>query len=190
MNRPQGDFWSRRKALVAQEAEAAAAPVEQPEDQLSDAELLAKYDLPDPDTLSLGDDIRGFMARAIPEHLRRRALRQLWRTNPVLACVDGLNDYDGDFTDAGGTGTVQTGYQIGKGMLAHIQHVARQAEDLLANDDAPVLGSEVEETCEVPDMPESVTEPVATTPDAVEEQAPVAPRRMKLRFDDDAEVGA
>ena len=187
MNRPQGDFWSRRKAQVAQEAEA-AVPVEQPDDQLSDAELLAKYDLPDPDTLSLGDDIRGFMARAIPEHLRRRALRQLWRTNPVLACVDGLNDYDGDFTDAGGTGKVQTGYQIGKGMLAHIQHVAQQAEDLLANEDAPVLVSDVEETTEVPDMPESVTEVVA--PDPVEEAAPVAPRRMRLRFDDDAEVGA
>lgn len=100
MNKPATDFWSRRKAKVAQEAQAEEIVQDVPQEDLSDAEILAKFDLPDPDTLKLGDDIKGFMSKAVPEHLRRRALRKLWRTNPVLACLDGLNDYEDDFTDA------------------------------------------------------------------------------------------
>ena len=38
----------------------------------------------------MGDDFSGFMARNVPDHLRRRALRKLWVSNPVLANLDGL----------------------------------------------------------------------------------------------------
>ena len=58
----------------------------------------ARLGLPDPDTVVSGDDVAAFLARAVPRAIRNRALRSLWRSNPVLACVDGLNDYDGDFT--------------------------------------------------------------------------------------------
>ncbi len=71
-------FWDRRRAAVkAEEAAAQQAAAEQAEAQhqatlaeKSDAELLAEFDLPDPDTLKAGDDFSAFMARAIPEHLR------------------------------------------------------------------------------------------------------------------------
>lgn len=132
------DFWSRRRAEVAAEAEAdhlaqaqqseADALVER--EAKSDAEILAELDLPDPDTLQPGDDVRAFMAKAVPDRLRRRALRQLWRLNPVLANVDGLVDYGEDFTDSATViENLQTTYQVGKGMLAHIQEMARQAEE-------------------------------------------------------------
>jgi hypothetical protein len=45
-------------------------------------------------------DFTRFMKEDVPEALRKRALRQLWRSDPILANVDGLNDYDDDFTDA------------------------------------------------------------------------------------------
>lgn len=74
-------------ATSMQETDEAAAPP-------------AEADLPDVDSLDYESDYRGFMAEGVSEDLRNRALRRLWRSNPVLANVDGLNDYDEDFTDA------------------------------------------------------------------------------------------
>lgn len=136
MNRP-GDFWSRRKARVEAEAaedarraeEERADAVAEALEEKSDADILAEYGLPDPDDLVPGDGIAGFMRREIPERLRRRALRTLWRSNPVLACVDGLNDYDGDFTNAAtDMPGVKTAYQVGKGMKAHVEALAAEEE--------------------------------------------------------------
>jgi len=94
-----------------------AAAAEAPEER-SDADILAALGLRHPDEMQAGDDFGAFLRVDVPEHLRRLALRKLWRSNPVLACVDGLNDYDGDFTnavtDAPG---VQTAYEVGKGIV-------------------------------------------------------------------------
>lgn len=191
MTGQSNDFWSRRKAMVAEEALEAELelPQEVPQEELSDAEILAKFDLPDPDMLKLGDDIKGFMSKAVPEHLRRRALRKLWRTNPVLACVDGLNDYDDDYTHVSGE-AVKTAYQVGKGMLYHLQEMARQADVLLASDDEAVVELPQGETSE--DMQELETAAfVATSTDAKDVQAheQSTPRRMRLQFDEDAAQG-
>ena len=125
-----GDFWSRRKAAVAaeQEADERAIIAQAEADELAkreeqtDSEILEELNLPDPDHLKAGDDITGFMSKEVPERLRQRALRRLWRLNPVLANVDGLVDYGEDFTDAAVVmDGMQTAYQVGKGMLAHVQ---------------------------------------------------------------------
>lgn len=135
------DFWSRRKARVeAEQAEEArraeAAEVEEKHKQLeekTDAEILEEFGLPDPDNLEPGQDIVGFMNKAVPERLRRRALRQLWRLNPVLANLDGLNDYDGDFTNAATDAPgVKTAYQVGKGLLRHVQALEEQERAKIA----------------------------------------------------------
>ena len=66
----------------------------------------------------------------MPDRIKKVALRKLWTSNPILANVDGLLDYGEDFTDAAvGAGVVETTYQVGKGMLAHVQEMARQAEE-------------------------------------------------------------
>ena len=131
------DFWSRRRAAVEAEAvtEArAVAEVEVAEREAAladrdEAELLAELDLPDPDTLGAGDDFKAFLTDAVPARLKTRALRRLWLTNPVLANVDGLLDYGEDFTDAAmAVENIQTAYQVGKGMTAHVEELARQAE--------------------------------------------------------------
>ena len=141
------DFWARRKAAVeaeeAAEAQAAEAQVLDAEREAleakTDEEVLAELNLPDPDHLKPGDDIRGFMGQAVPDRLRRRALRQLWKLNPVLANVDGLVDYGEDFTDSAlVVENLQTAYQVGKGMLAHIEEMARQAAEKEADADARI----------------------------------------------------
>ncbi len=200
-----GDFWSRRKAQVEAEAEAQARAVEaearaaQDAEQAekSDAELCEELGLPDPDTLQPGDDFRAFMAKAVPDRLRRRALRRLWLSNPALANLDGLIDYGEDFTDSARVlENMQTAYQVGKGMTAHVEEMARQAEAEAkaaerpqaeetpeeAEDDHPQV-AETEE-------PQEMAEPYAwaDTPEA-EEAAPPR-RRMRFEFDDTAGTSA
>lgn len=144
-------FWSDRKARVQAEALAeeqetlarAAAEEQAVQEAKSDEELLEEFGLPDPDSLKLGDDVRGFMSKAVPDRLRRRALRQLWKLNPVLANVDGLVDYGQDFTDSAMVvENLQTAYQVGKGMLSHVQEMARQAEEKLAKAEMAEAASE------------------------------------------------
>jgi len=55
-------------------------------------------ELPPVETLDGDSDYTGFLADGVPEELTRAALRRLWRTDPVFANLDGLNDYDEDFS--------------------------------------------------------------------------------------------
>ena len=99
-------FWDRRLAAVAAEAEAdaqSAVAAAQAEEQAQleardDAELLEELGLPSPDNLVDGAHLREFLKAQLPQRLKTRALRGFWRSNPVLACLDGLNDYDDDYT--------------------------------------------------------------------------------------------
>jgi len=127
------DFWSRRKAAVEAEAEAEArqrVAAQQADEraelaQKTDEEILAELNLQDPDTLESGDDFAAFLQSAVPERLRRRALRRLWRSNPVLANLDDLVDYGEDYTGAGALAEkIQTAYQVGQGMLRHVRERA------------------------------------------------------------------
>jgi len=117
------DFWARRKAKVQEETQAEQTAVEQKilveqhaaMEEKTDAELLEELELPDPDTLKMGDDFSVFMSKAVPDRIRRRALRTLWRSNPVLANVDMLVDYGEDFTDSAMVvENMQTAYQDGR----------------------------------------------------------------------------
>ncbi|WP_420862522.1 DUF3306 domain-containing protein [Algirhabdus cladophorae] len=186
------DFWSRRKARVAAEAEEQAAAVEAQTladeraalEEKTDAEILAELDLPDPDAMQQGDDFSVFMSKAVPDRLRRRALRTLWRSNPVLANVDMLVDYGEDFTDSATViENLQTAYQVGKGMLTHVQEMARKAEELAdvtgeADGDEVQLADAPQAASSHVDEPEVETATVSVEADT-ETEAP-APRRMKF----------
>ncbi|MEO0822806.1 MAG: DUF3306 domain-containing protein [Pseudomonadota bacterium] len=121
------DRWSRLKresAEAPEPVEVAPAPApapetpSEPEPDKTDAEILEELGLPEPESLQPGDDFSAFMGRAVPEHLRRRALRRLWLANPALANLDELLDYGDDFTDAATViENLQTVYRVGRGML-------------------------------------------------------------------------
>ncbi len=189
-------FWDRRRAAVQAEAnaEAQAALDEQQQQALaekSDDDILAELGLPDPDTLTQGDDFTAFMAKAVPEHIRKRALRKLWRSNPVLACVDGLNDYDDDYlTGSYGNGAIATSYQVGKGLLAHVLDTG-QGEDRMADAPAPQtqtsLLDEGDEPARTSDQIAQVdwsgTDRPETAAEGQAEPVPQKPRRMVFNFD-------
>jgi len=205
------NFWSRRKAQVeaeefaeAEAAEAtrrAAMQVEQAEK--SDEELLEELGLPDPDGLKDGDDFTGFMGQAVPDRLRRRALRVLWRSNPVFANVDGLVDYGEDFTDAATViENLQTTYQVGKGLQKHVEEMDRQAVVAAAEAEAEeaeadaVADGAVDEDAQDVALADTQTgiekttyeAPAGVLDDDPDDTAPVTLGRMRFRYDVSEEV--
>ncbi len=199
------DFWSRRKARVAEEAEAEemaleVSAVQAEQSEKTDDQILADLGLPDPDGLDAGDDFSGFMARAVPDRIRSRALRKLWLTNPVLANVDGLVDYGEDFTDAACViENLSTSYQVGKGMKAHVEEMARRAEleaageveDAAPEEDIPPEPEESEEELMADPAPEEPRgEEPAELADVPEEYTAAPRRRMRFSFHDDEVTSA
>ncbi|SHG85859.1 DUF3306 domain-containing protein [Marivita hallyeonensis] len=216
------DFWSRRKAQVEAEAAEEARAVEDAEaraaqaelEEKSDAEILDELGLPDPDQLEPGQNISGFMQKAVPERLRQRALRQLWRLNPALANLDGLCDYNGDFTNAATDAPgVATAYRVGKGLMKHIEALEREAAEkakgiAAENPENPselaAIGTDSEvdaenaekteilqDSADTADASTTIVSDVAeyadgTPLDTVEEE-PLRPRRMRFRIESETE---
>ena len=194
--------WSRRKAAVVAEAVAEeraaedAVIAEQHESlaEKTEVEVLEELGLPDPDAMVKGDDFKAFLSKAVPAHLRKRALRTLWRSNPILACVDGLNDYDDDYLAGSfGQGPISTTYQVGKGMLSHLLEVERQEKVLLAPDEEVAvlepkeekLDYEGEESLDQSDA--AVIAPCDAEIEMQEAEPTMnTPRRMTFHFEDDA----
>lgn len=202
--------WAeRRRAVAAEEARAADAARLRGEaealaeiEALEDAEALEQLGLPDPDTLEPGSDFSAFMGKLVPGRLRARALRRLWGTNPVLANLDALVEYGEDYTDAATVvENMATTYEVGKGMLKHVERLAAKAqEDAPAGerDDAPgeepaVVAALAEDGASRIEIPDQVRgeEPLAPAPepgarsreevfDEDVEAAPLPPRRMRF----------
>ncbi len=200
--------WSRRKRKAASEPDAAEHKHEASESPSADAgvdisadrtdeEILADLGLKDPDLLEQGDDFSAFMRAAVPQHIRRRALRRLWRSNPVLANLDGLNDYDTDFTgDSVAPGALKTAYKVGVGLLNESGREAAMPENPEIDSDA---GSEPERDQDIasdsgnePEQDQDIAESVEISEispesgDSAEDIAEprLAPRRrMQFRFD-------
>jgi len=93
-----------RPAASQREADAATGPPPDGQEAarqegLEDEErLLTEDDLPDIDSLSYESDFSAFLQKNVPDHLHRLAMKKLWTSDPVLANLDGLNDYDLDYT--------------------------------------------------------------------------------------------
>ncbi|MEP3048109.1 MAG: DUF3306 domain-containing protein [Roseibium sp.] len=156
------DFWSRRKAAVQQAEVDEKLHVEAEEIALkkaelaekSDAEILEELNLPDPETLTEKDDFSQFLSAAVPERLKRRALRRLWGLNPLFANLDGLVDYGEDYTDAATViSDLQTVYKVGRGMVDRFV-------EALENDENEDLVAETIES----DVADSSDEPVDVAP--------------------------
>ena len=193
------------EALREVESEKAQAQLNEAQEEKSDEEILLEHNLPDPDNLTADDNVAGFMAKSVPERLRRRALRRFWRLNPILANVDGLVDYGENYTDAATVvENLMSTYQVGKGMLAHVEYLAELAKK--KEDEAERELAESEESLEEEtpnDMSLTASEDEISdqvchedqfiTLEAVKEdniaEAPLKPRRMRFRFASSAADG-
>ncbi|MBT8416862.1 MAG: DUF3306 domain-containing protein [Silicimonas sp.] len=185
--------WSRRKRRVAEEdaREVAVPPpaedIPEPETDEEESALLEQLGLPVPETLTEGDDFSAFLKAGVPEFLRKRALRVLWRSNPVLANLDGLNDYDDDFTSPELTQKVlATAYKVGRGFLRDPDALkpAADVDSAEADEVDPSADGQVEEAMpnDTSGLPNHSDDPIVETSVYPEDDAPdFRPRRM--RFD-------
>jgi hypothetical protein len=141
----EADFltrWSRRKAEARREEQTEPTPVAtavQPEPAAAPL-LVEAPELPDPETLEAGSDFKAFMAENVPGDLRRQALRRLWRVNPIINSMDGLDDYyvTQNFTDAATVvPDLRTLYRVGKGMLDAAGRLEEMAGEAGTPEQAP-----------------------------------------------------
>jgi Protein of unknown function (DUF3306) len=211
--------WARKKAETRQEAppapqepvkEPATAPQTSPVEQelavneaLSEQEILAKYNLPDLENLAQGTDIKGFLKDEIPEFLRRKALRALWRSNPIFGVLDRLNEYDEDYSKAiVPIGGVKTAYKVGKGGFLDLEKRERERQERALEGEStddnvrlsgpePTVAEEPQPETETPEPVDAATENEQPEPQAQGETAEIeaeaestAPRfRPRMQFE-------
>ncbi|MCR9222018.1 MAG: DUF3306 domain-containing protein [Alphaproteobacteria bacterium] len=124
--------------LAPAEAAAAAEAQSARPDPVDEEAVLAEWpeDLPRPETLDASSDYTRFFSPEVSEAVRNIALRRLWRSNPLLANVDGLVDYGEDFTDAATViAGMKSAYEVGRGYAKQTEEALAKAEQ--ATDGAP-----------------------------------------------------
>ncbi|MEM5473658.1 DUF3306 domain-containing protein [Hoeflea sp. AS60] len=165
--------WSKRKQAqltnpdVDPDDEAVAVgpvePVEIDNEQLeaerteAEANRLAAEAV-DLDAAGYGFDFSIFMKRGVPDLLRKKALQKFFNSNPVLANLDGLNDYDEDYNNPLHM-VYKSSWDVGRGFLTEAEKVLQQATGRLTQD-APVTEIASE------DAPEDVAHDVGQDADA------------------------
>ena len=100
----------------------AAAPDTDCDSDPVEPRMLTREDFADVDfeALDFNSDYGRFMQAGVPDDVRNEALRKLWVSDPVLANLDGLDDYCDDYTDAAVVpkGLLKTAYKFGRGFLS------------------------------------------------------------------------
>jgi len=134
--RPPGDsFLARRARLKADRQRAAREPEPPPERETepvsgtsAPAPALTDADMPPVETLTAESDFSQFLAEGVSDVLRRAALRKLFHL-PEFNILDGLNDYDEDYTTFEKLGDLMT-YQKRR-LLAREEAVEKETDRAL-----------------------------------------------------------
>lgn len=124
--------WSRRKrtgeeiAAVPSDADVADQAAPEPDGQEPDAQEQARQvelaanreaaEAIDIEAITYDSDLSAFFKDGVPALLKQAAMRKMWRSDPVFANVDGLNDYDQDFNVIDKVLTeFKSAWQVGQG---------------------------------------------------------------------------
>jgi len=124
--------WSKLKRSEPGEAPDIneANPVAEVDEAEQATEAAPPPDLPDIESLDAESDFTGFLQDGVPEQLKRAALQKLWRSSPELAVLDGLNDYDDDYSIVDAVvETVTSAYKAGEGYIDAVEKADRKNGD-------------------------------------------------------------
>ena len=104
-------------ALAVPPVDGDTGPADEAEYDLSKEEQEIVAELPAIESLTKDSDFTPFLADRVPGFIRRRALSVLWRSDPILANLDGMNDYDEDYNviDTLINIAKDSSYKVGKG---------------------------------------------------------------------------
>jgi hypothetical protein len=152
--RPGESFLAHRARLKSQrQREPEPAPVSQaieeaPAGQSAavaepDAQPLTDADMPPLESLTAESDFTQFLAEGVSDALRRAALRKLFHL-PEFNILDGMNDYDEDYTNFEKLGEVVTYHQRRMREREEAEKAAAEQEaqraDAETADEQPVAG--------------------------------------------------
>ncbi|HSA79985.1 MAG TPA: DUF3306 domain-containing protein [Geminicoccaceae bacterium] len=199
--------WSRRKSAAREQARAPASePAPEAEAQGADATpasvpaeapaerapepAVDPNSLPDIESLTYESDFTVFLRKGVPAELRKRALARLWRSDPVLANLDGLVEYGEDYTKIGTVkSVVRTAYQVGRGMLERLEPEPTRAtpapdtqgasEREAPDTEPPALDADADRPTTAGAPPAAAA--VAAPPRGQESTRPTPPRRLPKR---------
>lgn len=89
------------------------------EQELTDEQKEVVSTLPPLESLNGDSDFTPFMREGVPEFIKRKAMRILWRANPLFSFRDEMNDYDEDYNVVHQIIDSSFGsYQVGRGHLS------------------------------------------------------------------------
>lgn len=128
--------WSQRKRDVAREETLSPVEPEEPaveaEESEEDEEAAfnrAAAEAVDLDALGYESDFSVFFRRGVPAALQSAARAKLWRSSPVLANLDQMNEYDEDFASRKLIlKSFKSAWQAGRGYLDKVERVLGDTE--------------------------------------------------------------
>jgi hypothetical protein len=142
--------------------------------------------LPLIDELTAESDYTVFLGENVPDAITRAALRKLWLSDPVLANLDRLNDYDEDYSIVDTVvSAVRTSYQVGKGHVDEAEEIMAKLEP----SDADEEGGKIERVGARADSGAADGKASGTTghSDAAGDESDAATRQMGAAEPNDAD---
>lgn len=160
----QEDFlarWSRRKldarhddtevpANATAPVTPSGTPSGEPERELTDA------DMPPIETLDADSDYAAFLSPGVSDDLRQQALRKLF-SQPDFNITDGLNDYDEDFTQFAGLGSIVT-HEMKRLLRRELEKEKTTSTAVTEPDDEPGTRAVTEDAIDISNNEETVPE--------------------------------
>ncbi len=161
--------WSKRKAETHQEQEEkelqkSVSPEDPEEPEISTEEQVSEetkeIELPPLESLGPESDYSAFLSPEVDEQLKKLALRKLFKA-PFYNVLDGLNDYDDDFTSFEALGDIVT-----SDMKFHQERKKAEQEQI----EREKLEKQAEEQESIETMASEETEPVESDSDEETDQ--------------------
>lgn len=145
--------------------------------------------LPPIDELTAESDYTVFLGKNVPEAITRAALRKLWLSDPVLANLDRLNDYDEDYSIIDTVvSAVRTSYQVGKGHVDEAEAtLAKLAPSDAVEEGEKIARAESPAGSDTPDGEASGA--TIGNSDAAGDESDAAPPQMGAAEPDDVDGG-
>jgi hypothetical protein len=140
--------WNRRKQAVLAEQEQIKLEKAAEQEQVP---VLTDEDMPPIDSLTPDSDYTGFLSSGVSEDLRRLALRKLFH-GPEFNVVDGLDDYDGDYTSFAKLGDVITSEMRHRMEIEARRKLEQAKESLNVQSEGDGLDNSTELATEKPDV--------------------------------------
>ena len=159
------------------------------EEDLTEEQQEIVAGLPPVESLVEGSDFTPFLKDGVPEFMKRKALRMLWRASPFFNLRDGLNDYDEDFNIIDKVIDEMVGnYKVGRGHLSEEELRDMMPEEARRAFDEDVEEAEDGENTELEGLGEDELAN-AEISDADANQDETSTKQASLDVEDDDDVG-